>query len=72
MDTWARYRRSNPPKPQRHPQHPAIAGAKAQLLAMGLSEPEAHRLLQRTAMDTRRTMIEVAEEVLATWAVAAE
>lgn len=72
MDTWAHYHTRNPPQRPTRPAHPAITAAKARLLAIGLTEPEAYRWLQRNAMDTRRTMVEVAEEVLATWAVAAE
>ena len=72
MDTWAKYHTRNPPQRPTRPAHPSIAAAKAIIMRLSMSEPEAYRWLQRTAMDTRRTMVEVAEEVLATWAVAAE
>jgi response regulator NasT len=40
--------------------------AKAVLIErFGLSEPEAYRRLQKTAMDTRRPMADVAEAMLA-------
>jgi response regulator NasT len=35
------------------------------MLRLGLSEPEAFRRIQKTAMDTRRTMAEVAQTLLA-------
>ena len=39
--------------------------AKALLIQrLGLTEPEAHRRLQKTAMDTRRRMVDVAQAVL--------
>ena len=39
--------------------------AKAVLIGrLGLTEPEAHRRLQKTAMDTRRPMVEIAQAVL--------
>jgi two-component system, response regulator PdtaR len=39
--------------------------AKALLIQrLGLTEPEAHRRLQKTAMDTRRPMVDVAQAVL--------
>ena len=39
--------------------------AKALLIQrLGLTEPEAHRRLQKTAMDTRRPMVDVAQSVL--------
>lgn len=38
--------------------------AKAQLIARGMSEPEAFRRLQKLAMDKRRTLREVAEAIL--------
>lgn len=39
--------------------------AKALLIQrMGLTEPEAHRRLQKTAMDTRRPMADIAQAVL--------
>jgi response regulator NasT len=39
--------------------------AKALLIEhLGLTEPEAHRRIQKTAMDTRRTMADVAMSVL--------
>lgn len=41
-----------------------VERAKAALIRQGLSEPEAYRKLQKTAMDKRRSMKEVAEAVL--------
>lgn len=43
-----------------------IGRAKTQmLLDQGLAEPDAHRYIQKTAMDTRRSMGAVAREILA-------
>lgn len=41
-----------------------VERAKAALIKQGLSEPEAYRKLQKTAMDKRRSMKEVAEAIL--------
>lgn len=42
-----------------------IGRAKAQMLRdQGLSEPESHRHIQKTAMDGRRTMGDVARGIL--------
>jgi response regulator NasT len=41
------------------------------MLHLGLSEPEAFRRIQKTAMDTRRTMADVARTVLSSPALAA-
>ena len=47
-----------------------IGRAKAQMMRdQGLAEPEAHRYIQKTAMDTRRSMGAVAREILAAGAV---
>ncbi|MBR2087491.1 MAG: ANTAR domain-containing protein, partial [Oscillospiraceae bacterium] len=43
-----------------------ISRAKLALVQyMGLSEPEAHRYIEKQAMDTRSTRCEVAEQILA-------
>ena len=43
-----------------------ISRAKLALVQyMGLSEPEAHRYIEKQAMDTRSTRREVAEQILA-------
>jgi len=41
-----------------------IEKAKAALIKKGLSEPEAYRKMQKTAMDRRRSLKEVAEAIL--------
>jgi len=47
-----------------------IGRAKAWLYReQGLAEPEAHRYIQQTAMDTRRSMGAVAREILMAGAV---
>jgi len=41
-----------------------VEQAKAELIRQGLSEPEAYRRMQKTAMDKRKTLKQVAEAIL--------
>lgn len=41
-----------------------VERAKGRLMAGGMSEPEAHRLLQQRARESRRKLAEVAQEIL--------
>jgi response regulator NasT len=43
-----------------------VERAKGILMTLGLSEPEAFRRIQKTAMDTRKPMAEVAQALLLT------
>lgn len=43
-----------------------VERAKGRLMAQGMSEPEAHHLLQRRARESRRPMAAIAQEILDT------
>jgi AmiR/NasT family two-component response regulator len=58
-------RRENQELKRRLESRKLVDRAKALLIQrLGLTEPEAHRRIQKTAMDTRRTMADVAQSVL--------
>jgi two-component system, response regulator PdtaR len=58
-------RRENRDLKRRLESRKLVDRAKAVLIQrMGLTEPEAHRRIQKTAMDTRRTMADVAQSLL--------
>ena len=58
-------RRENEQLKHRLASRKLIDRAKALLIErLGLTEPEAHRRLQKTAMDTRRPMAEIAQAIL--------
>jgi response regulator NasT len=58
-------RRENRDLKRRLESRKLVDRAKALLIQkMGMTEPEAHRRIQKTAMDTRRTMADVAQSLL--------
>lgn len=63
---FAKFRRKKKSPPKRTEEEQSIVDeAKAVLMEKnGMSENEAHRYVQKTAMDSGRTMVETSEEIL--------
>ena len=63
---FAKFRRKKKSPPKRTEEEQSIVDeAKTVLMEKnGMSENEAHRYVQKTAMDSGRTMVETAEEIL--------
>lgn len=65
LDLVEALRRENEELRRRLESRKLVERAKGLLIQkLGLSEPEAYRRIQKTAMDTRRPMAEVAQAVL--------